>query len=240
MLPKLTYPTFETQVPSTGVTVKFRPFLVKEHKTLLKAVEFNNPTNLIETFKSLIDECTFHAVDVDKLAMFDVEYLFLKIKGASTGSISPVRYICNNVVDGVECKQSINLNLDTEHAFVTVPEAQKKVIRFGTGSGLKLRYPSFEDYVKRGGVKSALELSEEFVLDCVESVFDSEASYLPGKDYSRDELRVFIDNLTEDAANEITEFIENIPQVEMNVPIKCPKCGNTDELHLRGLEDFLE
>lgn len=240
MLPTVTHPTFDTVIPSTKETVKFRPFLVKEHKMLLKAVEFNNPTNLIETFKSLINTCTFGAIDVSKLAMFDIEYLFLKIKGASAGSVTPVKYTCGAVVDGEECGETININLNTDNAYVDIPEGVDDIIKVSDGVGLKLKYPSFDDYVRRGGDKTALEMSEEFVIDCVELVFDKESVYLPGKDFTRDEIREFIDNLTEDDALKITTFIESIPQVEMKVPIRCHKCGNTDELHLRGLDDFLE
>lgn len=241
MLPKLSHPTFETTIPSTGEKIKFRPFLVKEHKTLMKAVEFNDQTNLIETFKNLVSECTFGAVDVYKLAMFDVEFLYLKIKGSSTGSINPVRYKCNGEVDGQPCGQVITMNLDTEQAVVNVPDTNKTiVIDEVNGIGIKLKYPSFEDYMRRGSDKDIIELSEEFVLDCVDVVFDKDTVYLPGKDYTRDELRSFIDEMDEKSADLITEFVNNIPQVEMSVKIRCPKCGNEDELHLRGLGDFLE
>lgn len=241
MLPKLNHPTFETTIPSTGAAVKYRPFLVREHKMLMKAVEFNDDTNLIETFKTLVHECTFKTLDVATMPMFDVEYLFLKIKACSTGSNNAVRYTCENVVDGVKCGQSVILNIDTEQTKVEVPNKDTLVIMLDDkGTGVRMRYPSFEDYVKHTKVKSLSELSSEFTLDCVDVVFDSTTVYVPGKDFTRDELRVFMDDIGDESAEKIAQFIENIPQIELHTKIKCPKCGNESEIHLVGLDDFLE
>lgn len=240
MLPTLTYPTFSTTVPSTGQVVKYRPMQVKEHKLLMKVVEFQDETNLIETFRTIIKECAF-GLDISKLAMFDVEYLYLKIKGASTGTINTVRYKCNgkNEETGEACKNSILVNLDTELATVQVTE-NKPIALDDAGIGIRMKYPTFEDYVKRGGIDKIDVLSEEFVLDCVDYIYDKDKIYVPGVDCTREELRTFVDSISESAADKITEFISNIPQVELELPIRCTKCKNEDVIHLRGLDDFLE
>lgn len=240
MLPKLEYPVYETKIPSNGKTVKYRPFLVKEHRMLMKAIEFNDETNLIETFKNLIKACVLTDVDVDKLAMFDVDWLYLKIKGVSTGSVNQVKYKCNHVgADGAACGNSVLVNLDTEQAVLNVPDSLNTIM-VGKDVGVKMRYPTFEDYIRNGRAQSLIELTEEFVLDCIESVFDKEAIYTPGVDFTREDLREFVNGFTNEASEKITEFVENIPQLEMKMDIRCPKCGNHDVIHLRGIDDFLE
>lgn len=240
MLPKLAHPTFETEIPSTKVKIKFRPLQVKEHKLLMSVVEFQDETNLIETFRTIIESCTF-GQKISNLAMFDVEYLFLKIKGASTGSINTVKYTCNGKKeDGSTCGHTILLNLDTDLAKVDIKDVNRIIVLDSNGVGVSLKYPTFEEYVKRGGIDNINVLSEEFILDCVDNVFDKDNVYKMGLDYTREELKAFMDGISEEASNKILEFINNIPQVEMKVPIRCSKCGNNDTLHLRGLDDFLE
>ncbi len=241
MLPKLSHPTFSTKLPSTGATVKYRPFLVKEHKTLMKAVEFDDETNLIETFRNLVNECTFNVLDANTLPMFDVEYLFLKIKASSTGSKNAIRYECENVVEGVKCGQTVTINLDTEMATVNVPPKEELIIMVDdNGTGIRMKYPTFETYVTRGRTKSLSELSEEFTLDCVDIVFDANNVYTADKDFTREELRAWMDDLSESSLEKVAAFIENIPDVELKMDIRCPKCGNKVSIHLVGLDDFLE
>lgn len=247
MLPKLSHPTFEATIPSTGRKVKFRPFVVKEYKTLLKAIEFEDETNLIETFKSLIEECTFGKLDVNKLAMFDVDWLYLKIRGASSGTVNPIKYKCNNTVtvkneDGDEvdqpCGSEVTVAVDTERATINVPETE--TIFVTEDIAMKMRWPSFEDYVRKGNMTSLVDVSDDFVLDCIESVSDRERTYVLGDDFSREELRDFIENLTDEVVGKIKRFIAGIPEVELVQEIRCPKCGARETLHFRGLNDFLE
>lgn len=240
MLPKLSYPTFETTVPSTQEKVKYRPFLVREHRMLMKAIEFNNDVNLVETFKDLVNECTFNAVDASKLTMFDVDWLFLKIKSASTGGLSPVRYKCVNTVDGVTCGAKITLNLNTDTAVVKIPDASSLVVDLGGGIGVRLRYPTFEEYTLKPEGMSAVEVSEELMLSCIAEAWDKDQTYEPGKDFSRQELKEWLGFISETAGERIADFIINMPQVTMSAPIKCPKCGSESVLDLEGLDDFLE
>lgn len=246
-LPKLNHPTFETFIPSTGAKVKFRPFVVREHKTLMKAVEFEDQVNLVETFKRLIDDCTFNKLDVGKLAMFDVDWLYLKIKSASTGSLNPIRYRCGATVTEIgengenverECGQEVTVRLDTEAATIKVPDA--RVIYLTPEIAMTMRWPTFDDYARKGELKSVVDVTEEFVLDCVETIAEPNRTYTPGTDFSREELRAFIEDLTDEAVDKIKAFIENIPDVEMDVELHCPKCGQRANIHLVGLEDFLE
>ena len=245
-LPKMNHPTFETTIPSTGAKVKFRPFVVREHKSLMKAVEFGDDVNLIETFKTMISECTFHSVDVNKLAMFDVDWLYLKIKAASTGSINPVRFRCGakvteideaGISHDVECGQEVTVRLDTESAFVKVPDSM--IIYVTPEVAMTMRWPTFSDYSRKSAFTSVVDVTEDFVLDCIASINEPDKTHVVGTDFTRDELRAWIEDLTDDAVEKLKQFIRDIPEVEMNVSLKCHKCGQQANIHLKGLDDFL-
>ena len=226
-LPKIQHPTFETELPSNKQKVKYRQFTVKEHRLLMTANEFADPTNLSETFRSIIQNCTFDLVDIDNLPMFDVDWLYMTIRSAAAGGIVKVTYTCNGQTEAGRCGNQLNLALDT-HVKVT------------NDIGIKLRYPTFDDYAKKYGMGDLQKLKEELILDCVELVYDKDEVSYANKDFTRQELADFLDTLDEVSSNKIVHFVNNIPDIQMDVPIRCSKCGNQTELHLKGLNDFLE
>lgn len=247
-LPKLSHPTFETCIPSTGAKVKFRPFVVREHKILMKAVEFEDPVNLVESFKAVISDCTFNKIDIGALPIFDVDWLYLKIKAASTGSINPVNFKCANVVsvtkdDGTvqqeECGHVVTVNIDTEAATIHVPQDSKVVFLTPT-IAVTMKWPSFDDQYQFKSIRGAADVSEDLVLSSIESVSDPERTYSVGIDFTREELSEFINDLPDACMNKIHDFIQSTPDIEMTLNIRCPKCGNAAEINMVGLEDFLE
>lgn len=247
MLPKINHPTFETIIPSTKKKIKFRPFLTKEYKLILTAYELKDETNYIETFKNILKECTFGKVDVNKLTIFDVNWLYLHIKNVSKGSIENVKFTCKNLIEVQnengetevkECNQEIIVKIDTKNISIDVPE--KKPIFLNDSIALNMRWPLFEDFVKKTNMTNIVEITEDFIMDCIESISDKENTYVNGIDFDRKELSNFLGELTEDQLEKIKEFISNIPEVELEFDLRCPKCGNKEHVHLKGFEDFLE
>lgn len=247
MLPKLSHPTFELVLPSNGKTVKYRPFLVKEHKTFMKAIEFDDQANLVNTFKNILTDCTFGELDFTKTPMFDVEYIYLKMHGNSAGSITTSTYRCNNEItdehgNKKECGTKIDVDIDIDRATVDVPKTKESftiMLDEEKKIGIKLKYPNFEDYMKFGKSQDADDLSIDFIISCIDMIFDSEAVYLLDKDFTKQELIDYIDNFDKETLDKISSFIENIPDITLELEIKCPKCGAVDKLVLRGLDDFL-
>jgi hypothetical protein len=251
-LPTVKYPTFELTVPSTKKKIKFRPFLVREHKLLLQAIELNDSANFINTIYKIIEACTFGKVDVENLAMYDIDYIFLMLRARSIGELVPVEYKCIAEVkktneDGEEitetCNNKVRLNLDLNQVEVHIPEGYEKnrIIMIGPDMGLKLRAPTFAQFKELSKIENVgglFDVTEAFIYSCTECVFDGDKIFVPGKDFTQQELSEFIENLHGDAIDKINEFFADMPYVALNIHVRCPKCGNEDDMEIRGLEDF--
>ena len=143
-LPKLGYPTFELELPSTGITIKYRPFLVKEEKVLLMALESKDEKQVVSAVKDLIKNCVITRIKVDNLPSFDLEYLFLKIRGASIGENIILTVTC---LDDNETQVEANININDVEIFK--PEGHDKKIMFDENTGLVMKYPSMKEFVDR-------------------------------------------------------------------------------------------
>lgn len=230
-LPIQTAPTYTCTLPSTGETVKYRPFLVKEQKFLLLAQD-GDTAEIVNSVINLIKATTFDKLDVDSLTMFDLEYLFLKIRSKSVGETQKVRLMCQDSA----CKfaSDIDINLDD----VEVGEMPDMETRFMLTDevGVDLKWPS--------GVKmAAVEGSDPqtqfttLLMASIDKIFDTENVY-NSVDMDESELREFVENLTIIQTDQFTEFFENLPSIRKTVEWKCDSCGKDNELELKGLNSF--
>lgn len=251
-LPVVKYPLFELTVPSTKKVIKYRPFLVKEHKLLLQALELKDSANFINTIYNIIRACTLDKIDVEKLTMYDIDYIFLMLRARSIGEIVPVEYKCVADVtktseEGAEtiepCNTRVRLNLDLNQVKVHIPEDYEKnrVIMADANIGLKLRAPTFAQFRELSNIENIdgmFNVTEAFIYSCTECVFDGNKVLVPGTDFSQQELSEFIEGLHSDVVEKINNFFSYMPYVSLNLKIHCPKCGNEDEIEIKGLEDF--
>jgi hypothetical protein len=253
-LPVVKYPTFELTVPSTKKVIKYRPFLVREHKLILQALELKDSANFINTIYKIIEACTFGKVDVEKLAMYDIDYIFLMIRARSIGELIPVEYRCAAEIkkvleDGTEtiepCNTKVRVNLDLNQIKVHVPEDYEKnriiIADASSNIGLKMRAPTFAQFRELSNIENVeglFNVTEAFVYSCTECVFEGDNVLVPGKDFTQEELTEFIEGLHGDVIEKINDFFTNMPYVALNTKIRCPKCGNEDEIEIRSLEDF--
>ena len=254
-------------IPSTGVEVKFRPFLVKEYKVLLQTLEMKDPAIFVNTICDLITKCTDGKVNVDELSQYDVDYLFLNIRAKSVGEIVPVRYTCikevekRKLITGEDidpehqefetviepCNTRIDIELNLGDIKIVQPPgyAKKRVVTISETSGIKLKTPSFKYFReivnKKRDSDGKLDLDEfeaDLIFGCVDVVYENDNIFIPGKDFDLEEFGNYLDQLPTKALKDINNFFDEIPYIALQTVVRCPICGSTHAVEIRTLEDF--
>ena len=232
MLPKISYPTFEFVVPSTGKKELFRPFLVKEEKILLMSKTSEDPTEIFRSIKQVVNNCAISdKFDVDELAIFDLEYLFLQIRAISINSIAKVAYRDN------EDEQVYSFDVDLTKITVEFPENTNKIVKIDEKTGLKMHYPKASLFDDRDFFKSEVEeVFYELILRCIDKIYSGDDVFDP-KDYSKEELEQFLDQLDVKVFEKVQEFISNIPKIN-HVLEYVNQNGNNRVITMTSLNDF--
>ena len=235
-LPKLTTPTYELELPSTDEKVKYRPFLVKEEKILMMAMESKSSADITQAVKDIVNECTFNKIDISSVPMFDVEYIFLQIRSKSVGEVSKLKLLCP---DDKKTYAEVELNL-TE-VKVQVGDDHTNKIELGDGKGMIMKYPTLESF-KETGIKdinpsNMLEVIGTCILQIYEE--DGKKTY-DSKDQTKKELADFIEQLNTKQFKDVQKFFETMPKLKHEITIKNPKTKKESKITLTGLNDFFE
>ena len=226
-LPKLNTPVYEAILPSTEKVIKFRPFLVKEEKVLLTAMEDGSQTALMNAIKTILKNCIQGEINVDRLPLFDIEYLFLKIRSKSIGEVSEIGLKCTN--DGCDSVTQLSVNLD--EIKVTKPEGHNRKIMISDEIGVMMSYPVMktEGIIEEDGMA--------IVKDCIEMIFTNNETH-ERDSFSSKELNEFIDSMDSKQFAMIKEFFDTMPKLQHTMNYKCVKCGEDKEVTLQGLDSF--
>ena len=237
-LPKLEVPTYELELPLSKKKIKFRPFLVKEQKNLLMAMESGDATTIQNNVRDILDVCTLTpGIDVDELPIIDIEYYFLQLRAKSVGELVDLRYRCNNEVEGKECGNIMETKYDLNNIKVQQEEQVSPEIQLNERLTVKFKYPQF------GMVKSSMmyddvaDLTFNLIAQSIDWVFDGEQYYY-GHEQTTQELLEFIESLNQEQFQKIEKFFENLPKLHENIDMKCKKCGFEHKIEVEGLESF--
>ena len=236
-LPKLEHPTFKVTVPSTKAKLTFRPYTVKEQKVLLMLKESSTPDEVVESLKSLISSCCIEKVNTNKLAYFDIEYIFLKIRAASVGEVATVSYKCNNIVEGEKCGTVTNLNIDLNQIEVDQSGVKSREISVTKDITLTMNYPNLEsaklilDYRTTGNIDQLISA----IVNDIKDVTEQDKLY---EDFNTEELQEFVNSMSVDTFDKILDFYISCPTVKKEVEFTCNKCKYTEKLTLSGIQDF--
>jgi hypothetical protein len=228
MLPKISTPEFSTKIPSSGQKINFRPFLVKEEKILLMALEGGDDKEIERAIKKLLKECILDQIDVEKLATFDVEFLFLKLRAKSVGEV--IELVVSHPEGDCTHKTAVKVNIDDIKVSDVVSDGK---IQLTDGIGVKMRYPSLSDVTGMDGDNPADIF--ELIENCVEFVYDQTEVY---SDFSKKELNEWIEGLNQEQFKKIAEFFSKQPRLEHKIKWTCKECGKEDEIVIRGLQNF--
>jgi hypothetical protein len=228
-LPSLSAPEFFTTIPSTGKEIKYRPFLVKEEKILLMALEGEDAKEINSAILKILKNCIIDDVDVNKLSTFDVEYLFLRLRGKSVGEKVELKV---GHTKG-DCTHQTEVEVDLDKVEL-VGEIKDGKIMLTDSIGLKIRYPSLSD-VTANPNQDAADAMYDMIANCVEYIYDDEEVY---GEFTKKELQDWIGGLNASQFKKITEFYEDMPKVSHEIKWVCPKCGEEDSIILEGLDSF--
>jgi hypothetical protein len=236
-LPKINTPTYDLTLPSTGKKIKYRPFLVREEKILIMAMESEDMTEITNAIVQILSDCIISKdVKVESLATFDIEYLFLNVRSKSVGETVDVNITCPD--DG---ETQVEMSIDIDSIKVQKNRGHKNIIKLDDELSLKLKYPSLEQFVENNfetteGV-SEIGQSLSMITSCVEMIYNSEESW-EASEYSKKEMDEFIEQLNTKQFKQIEKFFTTMPKLSHTIAVKNPKTGVESEIVLEGLASF--
>lgn len=235
-LPKIAVPTYELEIPSLKKNIKYRPFLVKEEKVLIIAMESEDTKQIVDAVKTVISNCIItKGIKVDQLSTFDIEYLFLNVRGKSVGESVDVLITCPD--DGTT-QVPISINLD--EIKVTVDKNHSRDIKLDDVLTLRMKYPSIREFVKNNfNDNESVSVNDTFemISACVEQIYSEEESWNVS-DTTKKELNEFLEQLTTNQFKEIEKFFETMPKLSHTIKLKNPNTNVESEVVLEGLTSF--
>lgn len=230
-LPKIKHPVFEFVVPSTGKKESFRPFLVKEEKILLMAKTSEEPNEILRAVKQVVNNCALSkSFDIDRLAIFDIEYLFIQLRAISVNNVVKVSYRDN------EDDEIYEFAIDLKEVKVQFPEKIDRVIKITDRMGIQMRYPSASIFDDKDFFGSGDDAFYELVLRCIDKIYDGEEIYDPSE-YSKEEVEQFLDDCGIETFEKVQLFMTNVPKLYHKLEYK-NKNGNQRIIELTSLTDF--
>ena len=233
-LPKINTPTYELEVPSTNEKIKYRPFLVKEEKILLIALESNENKQIIQAVKEIVAMCTFDKIDLGNMPMFDVEYIFLQIRSKSVGETSNLKLLCKD--DG---ETYADVKIDLGDIKVSVDEEHTNKIELTDEMGMIMTYPTIDSFMNTGISEITSSNMLEVIATCILQIYDKKGEEVfDAKDQTKEELNDFIGQLNTKQFQEVQKFFDTMPKLQHTVMVKNPKTKVESEVVLNGLNDF--
>jgi len=232
-LPKLNdSPKYDLVIPSSKQKVRYRPYLVKEEKVLMMAMESQDMNAVLNTVVDTIVACVDEPIEKKKLAVFDVEYMFTQIRSKSVGETSKVGVKCEH------CETSNDIEVDVSSIVIDVPEVEN-MIQVTPEITLEMRWPSYNDIMDLGitDEKSMATKSFAMIGKCIASIH-TEDERIDTKDVSDKELEEFIDSMTNEQFQKISSYIEKMPKLKHDIHFDCSECGQGNDITLQGMTDF--
>ena len=233
-LPKLDVPRYPVTIPSTGEEYIMRPYLVKEEKVLLLALESQDPKQIAIAIRNLLNNCIEGEIDVDSLAGFDIEKLFLELRGISVGEKIPLQIKCQSE----KCEHLNSVEIDITDVSLRDFNPEDSIIRLTDKIGVTMNYPTLESLSELNmDNMESIEGLMGIVISCINTIFDDENVYDCKKE-NREEVQDFVDNLTSDQFKLISNFFTNTPVLEYDLKFNCEECEYENFYELRGLQSF--
>tara|TARA_Y100001937_G_scaffold127734_1_gene200916 strand:+ start:1176 stop:1892 length:717 start_codon:yes stop_codon:yes gene_type:complete len=234
-LPKISTPTYELVLPSSNKKIKYRPFLVKEEKILIIALESQDQKQIANAVKNIIASCILsRGIKVEKLSTFDIEYLFLNVRGKSVGEDIEVMVTCPD--DG---KTQVPMSINIDSIKVKTSDEHNRDIKLDDKFTLRMRYPSLSEFIKSNFTAEDLKVDDTFdlIASCVDQVYSEEESWTQ-EDCTKKELSEFIEQLNSAQFKEIEKFFDTMPKLSHTVKVLNPNTKVESEIVLEGLQNF--
>ena len=245
-LPTIAVPEYTLTIPSTGKEVKYRPFLVKEEKILLLAMESEKTEEIITATKTIIENCVYGDFDVNEMPTFDIEYIFLQLRAKAKGEVLDLTYKCP------KCELEIPININIDDIAVQRNKEHNKDVKLTEELGVMMKYPNLSlqtQIAQAADGRPEIEGLFDTMIACIDYIYDKETTY-SSKDHTHQEMITFIESLTDDQFQKLAKFFETAPALRHNIELHCknkgkvPKgekkkeCGYKEKITLEGLNSF--
>ena len=233
-LPKIDVPIYELTVPSTDEKIKYRPFLVKEEKLLLIAMESGENSDILRAVKDIVDACTFNKMKIGNMPMFDVEYIFLQIRAKAVGEVSTLRVLCLD-----DMKTYAKVEVDLNEIEVQVTDAHTNKIELSDEMGVIMKYPTVNSFVenKIDDISPANML--DVIITCIDKIYDKKGEEVyDAKDSTKQELVDFVEQMNTTQFADVQKFFDTMPSLTHEITVKNPKTKKESKVTLNGLNDF--
>mgnify|MGYP000014564411 FL=1 len=234
-LPKLNdTPKHELVIPSSNQKIRYRPYLVKEEKVMMMAMESQDMTAILNAVADTVDACIENDISTKELAIFDIEYLFTQIRAKSVGESSKINLKCSNK----ECEVDNEIDVDISSITIDVPDIDH-VIKITDEISIEMKWPSYSDMLELGitDAQSANEGAFAMIAKCISAIVTEEERIVTS-DVPKKEVSDFIDSMTKDQFSKVSAYIESMPKLSHTVNFDCNKCKHANEIVLEGLADF--
>jgi len=233
-LPKLNTPTYELEVPSTDDKIKYRPFLVKEEKILLMAMESGKNEDIVQAVKDIVLTCTFDKLDVSNLPMFDVEYIFLNIRAKSVGETSKLKLLAPD-----DKKTYVDVELNLTEVKVQVDDNHTNKIELENDMGIIMTYPTIDSFMESGIQTVTASNMLDIISSCILQIYEKKGEKVyNSKDQTKKELTEFIESMNTKQFKQVQVFFDTMPKLKHTIKITNPKTKKTSDVTLSGLNDF--
>jgi hypothetical protein len=233
-LPKLITPTYELEVPSTDEKIQYRPFLIKEEKILLMAMESGKNEDIVEAIKQIVSLCTFDKLKISSMPMFDVEYIFLQIRAKSVGEVSKLKLLCRD-----DNKTYADVEVNLPDVKVQVDDKHTNKIELTKDMGMVMAYPTIDSFKESGITNINASNMLDVISACIKEIYEEKGEKVyQAKDQTKKELIEFVESLNTQQFKKIQEFFDTMPKLKHTIKVKNPKTKKESEVILFGLQDF--
>ena len=245
-LPKIAVPEYSLKLPSTGEEIKYRPFLVKEEKILLIAMEREDTKQIMTATKNVIKNCVFGEIDIDELPIFDIEYIFLWLRARAKGEKIELNYKCP------KCEGTIPLSFNIEEVKINKNDNHEQKIQLTEELGVMMKYPNMIIQTKMEESTETNQVEQLFMTIrlCIDYIYDNEKMYA-SKDHTEQEMVDFLESLSDIQFKSLSKFFETMPKLQHEIELECSNnksgknkkkvvCGYKESLVLEGLQSFFD
>lgn len=234
-LPIIQTPRYETTLPSNGKKIQYRPYLVKEEKMLMIALESSDSKQIMNAVKDTIAACTFNKVDPNEMPIFDLEYMFLRLRAKSVGEISKLSLRCE------KCEKNTKVDVNLDEIKIDTTNLPSSTIPLTDKIGVSMIWPKVDlisQYSQADGAAvNQANMAFDIIIGCIESVYDENGVY-PTAEQTKADVTQFVESLNQDQFKKIQAFIEAMPKLEHNIEFNCAHCKEKNSLLLKGIQSF--
>jgi hypothetical protein len=237
-LPRIDTPVYDLELPLSKKKIRFRPFLVKEQRNLMMAMESDDKETIERNIRQVLHNCTLtDDLDIDKLPIIDVEFYFINLRARSVGEVVENKYRCENEIEETRCGNLMDVNFNLLEVQIETDPSINDVIQVNNQISVKLKYPEFSIVQRASKFENTTDMAFDMIVESIEYIFDGEQYYY-AEESDPAELIEFVESLNQAQFEKIEEFFNKLPKLNKKLEVDCKKCGFHHTINVEGLDSF--